>query len=306
MALNNIDLNKLKCFQAVAQKGTLQEGAKLLNLTPSAVYQSIKRLEDEIQFHLFFRTGKKYVLTDEGRSLQELFERFLWDLSEFRDKSRLSGKTFEGEIRVGLPLNFSKSVFIPILKKFQDEFPRVRFNLTIAETRRLVDLIAGFEMDFAITDDAIPFETASKITKREVFREELVMVCSKSFSKKYIEELSSIKTLKDLPHLDYSKNLPLIQRWYKLHYKRQVKIADYNVIDNVETMVAALREGLGLGVIPKSLLVDQLSKELQIVTYQTGILHNQLYLIQESNYINNTLIKKFLQFMNESLSGLDR
>ncbi len=306
MALNNIDLNKLKCFQAVAQKGTLQEGAKLLNLTPSAVYQSIKRLEDEIQFHLFFRTGKKYVLTDEGRSLQELFERFLWDLSEFRDKSRLSGKTFEGEIRVGLPLNFSKSVFIPILKKFQDEFPRVRFNLTIAETRRLVDLIAGFEMDFAISDDAIPFETASKITKREVFREELVMVCSKSFSKKYIEELSSIKTLKDLPHLDYSKNLPLIQRWYKLHYKRQVKIADYNVIDNVETMVAALREGLGLGVIPKSLLVDQLSKELQIVTYQTGILHNQLYLIQESNYINNTLIKKFLQFMNESLSGLDR
>lgn len=306
MALNNIDLNKLKCFQAVAEKGSLQEGAKLLNLTPSAVYQSIKRLEDEIQFHLFFRTGKKYVLTDEGRSLQELYGRFLWDLSEFRDKSRLSGKTVEGEIRVGLPLNFSKSVFVPILKKFQEEFPRVRFHLTIAETRRLVDLIAGFEMDFAITDDAIPYETAAKIDKREVFREELVMVCAKSFSKKYADELVNIKTLKDLPHLDYSKTLPLIQRWYKLHYKRQVKISDYHVIDNVETMVAALREGLGLGVIPKSLLSDQLSKDLQIITNQAGLLHNQLYLIQESNYINNTLMKKFLQFMEESLSVTDR
>lgn len=68
-------------------------------------------------------------------------------------------------------------------------------------------------------------------------------------------------------------------------------------------MVAGLREGLGLGVIPKSLLSDQLAKELQIVTNQSGILHNQLYLVQESNYINNTLMKKFLGFMDESLKG---
>lgn len=303
MGLNNLDLNKLKCFHAVAEKGSLQEGAKHLNLTPSAVYQSIKRLEEEIHFHLFFRAGKKYVLTDEGRSLRELYERFLWDLSEFTDKSQSSGTSFEGEIRVGLPLNFSKSVFIPLIKKFQDEHPSVRFHLTIAETRRLVDQISNFEMDFAITDDALPPESLAKIAKREVFREELVMVCAKSFAKKFFNELSAIKTMKDLPHLDYSKNLPIIQRWYKLHYKRQVKISDYHIIDNVETMVAALREGLGLGVIPKSLLTNELSRDLHLVANQSGLLFNQLYLVQESNYINNRLLKKFLGFMEESLKA---
>lgn len=302
MVLNNLDLNKLKCFQAVAEKGSLLEGAKELNLTPSAVYQSIKKLELDIQLHLFFRSGKKYILTDDGRALQELFERFLWDLDEFQDKSRSGGKNFEGEIRVGLPLNFSKSVFMPILKKFQLEFPRVRFHLTIAETRRLINLISNFEMDFAITDDAIPHDAVSKISKREVFREELVMVCSKSFSKEYAKELTSIKTIKDLPHLDYSKNLPLIQRWYKLHYKRQVKISNFNTIDNVETMVVAIREGMGLAVIPQSLL-ENLSKDLHLVTNVGGILHNQLYLVQEQNYINNTLLKKFLQFMEAELSA---
>ncbi|MBY0414081.1 MAG: LysR family transcriptional regulator [Bdellovibrionales bacterium] len=303
MSLNNIDLNKLKCFQAVAEKGTLLEGAKYLNLTPSAVYQSIKKLELDMQTNLFFRAGKKYILTEDGISLQALFERFLWDFLEFQDKSRLSGQTFEGEIRVGLPLNFSKSSFIPIFKKFQEEFPRVRFHLTIAETRRLIDLILNFEMDFAITDDAIPHESLAKISKREVFKEELVMVCSKNFSKEHAKELTSIKTLKDLPHLDYSRNLPLVQRWYKLHYRRQVKISDFHTIDNVETMVAALREGLGLAIIPKSLLDSQLSKDLQVVTNENGLLHNQLYLVQEYNYINNRLMKKFLQFMEESLSS---
>jgi DNA-binding transcriptional LysR family regulator len=301
MKLNNIDLNKFKCFQAVAERGSLQEGAKYLNLTASAVYQSIKKLEENLQSHLFFRAGKKYVLTEEGRSLQELFELFLWDLSEFQDKSRISGNTFEGEIRIGLPLNFSKSVFIPIVKKFQEAHPRVRFHLTIAETRRLVDLITNFEMDFAITDDAIPYESLPKIAKREVFREELVMVCSKAFSEKHTESLSSIKMLKELPHLDYARNLPLIQRWYKLHYKRQVKVSEFHVIDNVETMVAAIREDLGLGVIPKSLFNDHFSKDLFIVANQAGPLYNPLFLVQESNYINNTLMKKFMLFMETEM-----
>ncbi len=301
MGLNNLDLNKLKCFQAVAEKGTLIEGAKHLNLTASAVYQSIKKLELDMQSNLFFRSGKKYILTEEGVKLQQLFERFLWDIVEFQDKSLLSVQSFEGEIRVGLPLNFSKSIFIPIMKKFQLEYPNVRFHLTIAETRRLVDLILNFEMDFAITDDAIPHEALVKVAKREVFKEELVMVCSKAFSKEYSSELATIKTIKDLPHLDYSKNLPLIQRWYKLHYKRQVKISHFNTIDNVETMLAALREGLGLAIIPKSLLDSQLLKELQIVTNDSGLLHNQLFLVQEQNYINNRLLKKFLQFMDEQI-----
>lgn len=301
MVLNNIDLNKLKCFQAVAEKGTLLEGSKHLNLTASAVYQSIKKLELDLQTSLFFRSGKKYILTQAGISLQKLFERFSGEFEEFQDFSRSSGQTYEGEIRVGLPLNFSKSVFIPILKEFQSEFPRVRFHLTIAETRRLSDLILNFEMDFAITDDAIPHEALAKVAKREVFKEELVMVCSKSFFKYHAKDLTSIKTLKDLPHLDYSKNLPLIQRWYKLHYKRQVKIAEFHTIDNVETMVAALREGLGLAVIPKSLLDTQLSRELQVVTNEAGLLHNQLYLVQEFNYINTRLMKKFLEFMEERL-----
>jgi DNA-binding transcriptional LysR family regulator len=301
MKLNNVDLNKLKCFQAVAEKGGLQEGAKYLNLTPSAVYQSIKKLEDELQFHLFFRTGKKYVLTDEGRAIRELYERFLWDLSEYFDKSRSTGKTVEGEIKVGLPLNFSKSVFIPLMKKFQEDHPRVRFQLTIAETKRLVELISAFELDFAITDDAIPQDVLSKISKKEVFKEELVMVCSKQFLKSHTKNMSSIKLMKDLQHIDYSSNLPLIQRWYKLQYKRQVKISDFHIIDNVETMVAALREGLGLGIIPKSLLTEQLLKELHPVETGGKIITNPLFLVQESNYINNTLMKRFLQYMENSL-----
>lgn len=302
MKLNIMDLNRLKCFQAVAEKGSLQDGAKYLNLTTSAVYQSIKKLESEMQKHLFFRSGKKYILTDEGRSLQVLFQRFLWDISQFQDHAKITADNMSGEIRVGLPLNFSKSVFIPIVKKFNEEFPRVRFHITIAEPRRLLTQIAAFELDFAITDDAIPVEFLSRVAKEEIFKEELVLVCSRSFYKENESEFKSVKTMKDLPHLDYSKNLPLLQRWYKQHYKRQIKISDFHSIDNVETMVVALKEGMGLGIIPRDLYNNPaLTKELHIVPAVMGNIFNLLFLVQEENYINNTLMKKFLLHLKTSL-----
>ena len=296
MQLNNLNLNMLKCFQAVAERGSLQAGAKTLGLTTSAVYQSVKKLEEDIDQHLFFRTGNRYILTDSGRNLQELFQRFLWDFSQFQEGTRTSMALVEGDIRVGLPLNFSKSAFAPLIAKFTNEYPHVKFHLTVAETRRLVDLVCAFELDFAITDDAIPSGASAKVVRQEVFQEELVMACSRPFFKQHEKLLSSLKSMKELPHLDYAKNYPLIQRWYKLHYKRQVQVNESHVIDNVETMVAILKDSTGLGVIPRGLLGD-----LVAISTKEKSLSNTLFLVQEANYINNPLMKRFFQFMQVSL-----
>lgn len=292
MKLNNLNLNMLKCFQAVAEKGSLQSGAKALSLTSSAVYQSIKKLEVEIDQHLFFRTGNRYILTEAGRSLQELFQKFMWELSQFNEGEKSSGAKLEGEIRVGLPLNFSKSVFIPLMKRFIAEYPKVQFQLTIAETQRLITQICAFEIDFAIIDDAVPSNLAAKTVRTELVKEELVLACSKSFFRTNDSEFQSVKRLKELPHLDYAKDFPLVQRWYKLHYKRQVQVNATHIIDNVESMVTALKEGIGLGVIPKTLL-----KDLYEVSTGDKILSNTIFMVQEANYINSPLMKRFIQFM---------
>jgi DNA-binding transcriptional LysR family regulator len=305
MKLNNIDFNKIKCFQAVAEKGSLQLGASSLNLTPSAVYQSIKKLEEDLKKHLFFRSGKKYVLTDEGRNLQDLFQRFLWDLSQFQEKSLETNPNLIGELKIGLPLNFSKLVFIPLLTKFLDAHPYVKVHLTIAESRRLIEQISKFELDFAITDDSIPNEFMAKIEKKIVYREELVLVCSKKFHKENLASFKSIKLQKELPHLDYSKNIPLLLRWYKTGNQRTIKLEHFHTIDNVETMIAALKSGMGLGIIPRDLFNNKdLAMNLQIINSQTEELFNNLYLVQEGNYINNNLLKKFFQHLSTELGNI--
>ena len=305
MKLNNLDLNKLKSFQAVAQFGGLQDGALALHLTPSAVYQSIKKLEEDLKIHLFYRSGKKYILTDDGKKLLMLFQNFNWSLDQFITDHNSDEQSLAGEIKLGLPLNFSKQIFVPIMKKFSKLYPEVQFFLTIAETHRLLEAVGNFEMHFAITDAFVSSELDNKIVKRSIFKEELIMICSKEFYKDNHENILHVKDLKNLTHLCYARSLPIVQRWYLLTYKKQVKINHFHVIDNVETMIEALKHGLGLGIVPKDLISNsQLQKEFHTVQFKNDSLFNELFLVQESNYIPNILCKKFLEFFQTEIQKL--
>lgn len=306
MKLQNLDLNKLKAFEAVAQAGGLGEGAAQLHLTTSAVYQAIKKLEDDLSIHLFYRSGKKYILTDDGKKLLKVFQDFNWSLDQFVLAHNEDESNLVGEIKLGLPLNFSKRIFVPIMKKFSKQYPEVQFFLTIAETNRLLDGVSNFELHFALTDDFIANDLENKIIKRSIFKEELIMICSKDFYKENQNSFKHVKELKELTHLCYARTLPIIQRWYQLTYKKQVKINHFHVIDNVETMIEAIKASMGVGVVPKDLLTSAiLQKDFHIVQFKNESLFNELFLVQESNYIPNTLCKKFLAFFQAEINRIN-
>lgn len=75
-----MELNQLKAFVLVAQKGGLIEAANRLKLTPSGISLRIKRLEHEIGICLFERKPNKLILTEEGRAFLTRVKRILDDL----------------------------------------------------------------------------------------------------------------------------------------------------------------------------------------------------------------------------------
>ena len=55
MELNDVELNKLHAFLVLYRTGSLTQAGKLLLRTPSAISQSIARLEQSLGVHLFRR-----------------------------------------------------------------------------------------------------------------------------------------------------------------------------------------------------------------------------------------------------------
>ena len=68
-AYDRLPLNALRVFEAVATRLSFGEAAEALNVTPAAVSQQIKTLEDYLQTPLFRRTGRTVQLTPEGAEL---------------------------------------------------------------------------------------------------------------------------------------------------------------------------------------------------------------------------------------------
>ena len=69
MGINDLDLNLLKAFIAVAEEKHFTKAAKSLFVEQSAISKSIKRLELELGTQLFLRTNRKVELTTKGENL---------------------------------------------------------------------------------------------------------------------------------------------------------------------------------------------------------------------------------------------
>ena len=72
-----VKLELYRVFQEVAKMGNISAAAQNLYISQSAVSQSIKQLEEQLQVRLFSRSTRGVMLTSEGRTLLEYVTRAL-------------------------------------------------------------------------------------------------------------------------------------------------------------------------------------------------------------------------------------
>ena len=68
-------LELYRVFKAVAETGNISAAAQNLYISQSAISQSIKQLENQLDVRLFMRTPRGVNLTEEGRMLYEYVSR---------------------------------------------------------------------------------------------------------------------------------------------------------------------------------------------------------------------------------------
>ena len=124
-------LDRLKVFYHVFDKGSVISAAKSLNVSQSAVSQSLQKLENEIKSPLFTRLYKQLVPTAAGERLFATVKPFMAELDICLKTLAQSKEQPFGELRIGSPVEFGKAYFPGIVAAFRKQYPDVTFYLKL-------------------------------------------------------------------------------------------------------------------------------------------------------------------------------
>jgi DNA-binding transcriptional LysR family regulator len=173
-------LPNLQTFLVAARLRSFSAAARELGVSPAAVSQSVRQLEERLGVVLFIRTTRSMALTDPGRRLLEGAGPGLGQaLASLQEVSAQPGEAV-GRLKLTVPEVAVPFVITPVLPAFRTRHPRVEVEI-VAENR-FVDVVAegydaGVRLHEAIERDMV------QVRLTEPFR--FVVVAAPSYLEKH-------------------------------------------------------------------------------------------------------------------------
>ena len=135
MRIPDLDLDLLRGFVAVAERGGFTAAGVALGLTQSAVSLKVKRLEEVLGRPVFLRTSRAVSLTREGETLLAYARRML----ALNDEAvrRMIAPAATGRLRLGVADHFIPRNLAPMLASFARAYPELRLAVEVGRSHEL-------------------------------------------------------------------------------------------------------------------------------------------------------------------------
>jgi LysR family glycine cleavage system transcriptional activator len=141
----------LRTFEAAARLGSFSAAADELALTPAAVSQQMRLLEQHLKTTLFERLPRGVALTDMGKAYAQPVRKGLNDIQVAT--TGLFGQAKRKQIKIRASISFAALIIAPRLHEFLDAHPHIDVELsTFVWANRFQDGISDIDIRFGFGD----------------------------------------------------------------------------------------------------------------------------------------------------------
>jgi DNA-binding transcriptional LysR family regulator len=154
-----LDLRRLRLLSELARRGTIAEAARTVGYTPSAVSQSLSRLEEEVGVALLERDGRRVRLTPAAHSLVARADRALAELDAAAAELAAEAGTVKGPVAVGVFPSAAVGLVIPSVAEAARRHPDLRCAVHEHEADEAIGRLRAGELDLVVSehnDDITP------------------------------------------------------------------------------------------------------------------------------------------------------
>jgi LysR family transcriptional regulator, glycine cleavage system transcriptional activator len=256
MTLNRLPpLNSLRAFLAAARHASFVRAGTELNVTPAAISQQVKQLEDHLGVALFQRFPRRLLLTEEGRAALPDLEKGFAHLA--RAVTDLKGGSLSGPVVISVIPSFAARWLVPRLPAFVAAYPDI--ELTLRAELRNVDF-AREDVDLGIRYGRGLYPG---LDTHPLLREEVFPVCAPSL----LNGPRPLRRLEDLSHHPLLHDRQITGEEPSLSWRAWLVGAGFQQIDaqrgpgftDATMLMDAASRGMGVALGRSALVADDLA-----------------------------------------------
>ena len=243
-------MSLLLAFEAAARHESYTRAAVELSLTQSAVSRQVQALEQQLGLTLFRREGRQVQLTDVGR----LYQR---EMSEALGRIRsatLQAMAFQsggGTLRLATLPTFGSKWLLPRLHGFYKSHPGMLIHIN--------SRIDAIDFDTSGIDAAIVVGTTDLpgLISHRLHAEELALIISPEAAPAHGDWTP--ERIGELMLLNVANNPNVWGDWFSHHHLPHRLMRLGPSFELTSHLIQAVRAGIGIGLVPRILVADELA-----------------------------------------------
>lgn len=173
---DRLDWNLMRTFLAVAQEKSISRAAARLFITQSAVSQSVKRLEEQLECALILRRGPRFDLSAAGEEVLRLAEEIYGNFSRLAATAKEPHDDIVGKVRVLSISQVQSPLYDDFLSDFHRDHPRVELDV---EVMRSADIQSSLNQRTATVGLGLCRFAQPKLERRCLLRQRYAFFCGK-------------------------------------------------------------------------------------------------------------------------------
>jgi LysR family hydrogen peroxide-inducible transcriptional activator len=167
-----MEMHQLRYVIAIARVGNFSRAAEQCHVAQPSLSQQVRKLEDELGERLFERKKREATLTPHGEAFLPRAIRILEEVEAARREANDAKNLLRGAVTIGGLPTIAPYLLPPVMGTFMKRFPGLEIIVSEDTTEKLLQKLAGFEIDFAVV--SLPIQDP-RVEMKRLFSEELLL-----------------------------------------------------------------------------------------------------------------------------------
>ena len=295
----NTDYNLYRIFLYLYEERSISRTANKLYVSQPAISYSLKELENQLGYTLFYRNSKGIEPTLEANELYSYISTAFNILHDAEEHIKNLNSLNIGCIRIGTPSHIGVFYLSNYITDFRKIYPGIRFEIICKSTADMVDMLETRKLDLIV--DTLPINSKKEVNKITLSKLQNCFAYNKNIMKDV--NIEKVEDLVNYPLILPSATSSIRLKLDEFMESQNTKLVPILESWTTEIMVEMVRQGVGIGYFVKNVIDIQNDKEnFEVLTFDDKLPAVDVCCVYINDFLT-TAAHKFIELIVNNKVG---